>query len=618
MSSLIRLIVLALLVVCPLQIPAVEPEPPAEAAGSIHASGASVALAHRMQKLKTALQKDDEKALALAIQDVEILRRDFGTLDVSPLVESAAIWALEQGREGQVERGLKALRMVEHWDPRHPTLVGARITLLRQRGLMGYVEGLPDVIELSRVRLMHPVHRSLFIIHHVAWVRVLVTTLLLGWALVLALRYRRVFRYLWEEPLGKLVPHAWVRALLGAFLLSLPVIAGLDPALCAMAWLWLLVPFLQGHELRTALLVILLQVVHPLLALLEPAAIHATQPSIETIQLRPHWKRVDWSAVKGLSEGDRTYLQGWEALQDQSWKEAEPLFSSLVKRHPDQVGVLNNLGVSLFQQGRVEEAERCFEQAEAKGSPSTELLLNQSILAYRRLDSTLGAQKQDEARKSAPERYVQLRDASQARTEQRTFAMPLPDAPERQEVLSKQLGSQQPPRGGHWGAGALLWTILPLGAAGLLLMRARQSLREAHPTQCLRCGEAFHTTDSPEPEVCSKCHHLFVLKDGLHGDSRKTKVDEAATFQTQQRWLHRVLLVVVPGLDLVFLGQSRAGFLEFSLVALAASMVLGSGRLMRYPGEVLPDPASLWLPLGFGLLGLFYLRSWLKLVLRRG
>lgn len=617
MSSLIRLLLTALLLACPLRMCAVEPTPP-EAAASIQESGAAVALAHRVERLKTALLKGDEKSVSTAVQEVEILRRDFGTLDVSPLVESMAIWAHLQGREGQVERGLQALRLVEHWDPRHPTLLGARISLLRQRGLMGWVEGLPDVVELSRLRLLHPVHRSLFLIHHAAWLRVLVTTLLLGWAMVLALRYRRVFRYLWEEPLGKLVPHAWVRALLGAFLLTLPVIAGLDPAICAMAWLWLLVPFLHGHELRTALLVILLQLVHPLLALLEPAAIHATQTSIETIQLRPHWKRVDWKAVKGLPEGDRTYLRGWEALQEQAWTEAEALFRSLVKNHPEQAGVLNNLGVSLFQQGKIEEAERCFGQAESKGLPSTELLLNQSILAYRRLDSTLGAQKQDEARKSAPERYVQLRDASQARTEQRTFAMPLPDSPERLEALARQLGTQAPSGGGHWGAGAILWTLLPLGATGLLLLRARQSLREAHPTQCLRCGEAFHTTDSPDPEVCSKCHHLFVLKDGLHGDSRKAKVEDAATFQTQQRWLHRILLVVAPGLDLVFLGRSRPGILEFSLVALAASMVLGTGRLMRYPGEVLPDPSSLWLPLGFGLLGLFYLRSWLKLVLRRG
>ncbi len=583
----------------------------------VGADTVAIALAHRAEKMKAALSRGDAKSIAGAVQDVEVLRRDHGTLDMTPLVESLTVWALSRGADGQVDLGLQTLRQIEHWAPGHPTLMGARISLLRQRDLMGYIEGLPDVIELSRLRLTHPVHRWLFVIHHLAWLRVLVTALTLGWALALVMRYRRVFRYLWEEPLSRFIPNAMVRALAGAFLLSLPVLVGLDPIFCAMAWLWLLVPFMQRHELRTAMLVILLQLAHPLLSLLEPKAVQVPRPSLESVQLRPHWKVIDWSSVKGLSEGDRAYLKGWQALQNQTWSEAETLFRHLVSKHPFQPGVLNNLGVAVYQLGRTEEADRLFEQANNKGT-TTEILMNQSILAFRKLDSNLGAQKQDEARKSSPERYVQLRDASQARIEQRAFAVPLPDTAERIEALAHHIGEPQLPSGARWGLDAMLWTGVPLAAVALMFLRARQSLREAHPTQCIRCGEAFHTTDSPEPDVCSKCHHLFVLKDGLHGDSRKAKVEDAATFQTQQRWIHRTLIVLVPGLDLVFLGQSRAGFLEFTLVAFAASMVLGTGRLMRYPGEVLPDPVSLWLPIGYGLLGLFYFRSWLKLFLRRG
>jgi hypothetical protein len=46
-------------------------------------------------------------------------------------------------------------------------------------------------------------------------------------------------------------------------------------------------------------------------------------------------------------------------------------------------------------------------------------------------------------------------------------------------------------------------------------------------------------------------------------------------------------------------------------------MVLATGRSVRYPGEILADPTSTWLALGAVLVGLFYLRSWLKLILRR-
>ena len=45
--------------------------------------------------------------------------------------------------------------------------------------------------------------------------------------------------------------------------------------------------------------------------------------------------------------------------------------------------------------------------------------------------------------------------------------------------------------------------------------------------------------------------------------------------------------------------------------------MLVTGRPVHYPGELLPDPASIWLPLGLALLAVIYLRSWLKLLPRR-
>jgi hypothetical protein len=108
-----------------------------------------------------------------------------------------------------------------------------------------------------------------------------------------------------------------------------------------------------------------------------------------------------------------------------------------------------------------------------------------------------------------------------------------------------------------------------------------------------------------------------VVKDGLHGDSRKRKVDEVAFHQLCQRWIHRTLMVLFPGLDRCFLGEVREGLLEFGFLGFALGIVLATGRSVRYPGEVLPDPASVWMPLGLGLLALLYLRSWLKLLPRR-
>jgi len=75
--------------------------------------------------------------------------------------------------------------------------------------------------------------------------------------------------------------------------------------------------------------------------------------------------------------------------------------------------------------------------------------------------------------------------------------------------------------------------------------------------------------------------------------------------------------VLLPGCDLAFLGETREGLIEFLPFCMAVGMVLATGRSVRYPGEILADPTSTWLAVGAALVGLFYLRSWLKLILRR-
>jgi hypothetical protein len=207
---------------------------------------------------------------------------------------------------------------------------------------------------------------------------------------------------------------------------------------------------------------------------------------------------------------------------------------------------------------------------------------------------------------------------NRARREQRAFALPLPDSPDRIRALEQVFGETRTPMRNPWlGWGNLIAFALPIVALGGFYRRLKQSVNLAHPTQCIRCGEPFHTTDSPDPSVCPKCHHLFVLKDGLHQESRKKKLAEVAEYQQEQRWMHRGLLVLLPGADQCFMGDTRAGATEFFFFCFAVGLVFGTGRTVRYPGEILPDPSSTWLPIGIFLLVLLLVRSWLKLLPRR-
>jgi len=578
----------------------------------------AVALAHRVERMKRAWKSGDDVQVQVAAQEVELLRRRYGTLDLTPFVEAAALWARELGQEGQADLGLKVLHDVENrWAPRHPTLLGTRIILHRSTGLKGYLLSLPDIWELTRIRLSHAEHRWLWIAQHAAWSRMMAAVLLWGTALAWSLRYRKVLRYLWEEPLTKRGLGSFATALIGAFLLTLPVILGLDFSAAAFLAVVLLAPFLSPVEIRAATIVLLLQFIHPLVGLLDPLATQSPAASVEALQLQPQAKPLSASGLSRLPAGDQSFLRGWQLLSARDWRGSEALFDSLEATHPDRGQVLNNRGVARFQLGNLEGAEQDFNAAHRVLPQSPEVLINQSVIAFRRLDSSLGLAKQDEARRIAPEHVNALMAANQAGSDQRTFPLPLPDSPARLKALPSQ-GAPRPSLEAHLKTPAMLAGILlPLIALVAFHLRLRRSFSKAHPTQCMRCGDPFHTTDSPEPSTCSRCHHLFVLKDGLHGENRRRKVEDVGAFQAVQRRIHKVLLVILPGADLCFLGRTRSGVIELAALALALGVVVATGRTVRYPGELLPDPASTWLPVGLVLLGILYLRSWLKLLPRR-
>lgn len=571
-------------------------------------------LAHRVERLKKAFLSGDEFAIQGAMQEVDQYRRAFGTMDLLPLLEGMSLWARHLGNTGQTDLGLKVVRTLEPWAPRHPTLLGTRVILLRQQGIQGYVWSLSDVLVLNRLRWDHKIHRWLYMVQHFAWLRFMATVLLWGWALTLALRYRRVFRHLWEDPLREKGVSPNLVAVAGALLLSMPVLLGLDPSLVAFFWLWLLVPFLGKTEFRLSLALVFLQLVHPALALMEPKAGQEVRPSLVDLQLQPQHKPFEALGARYLGNADQAFLKGWQQMQAQQWPEAEATFRELGD-HPDRAAVLNNLGVAQYQQGQVDAAAANFDEAFRMAPQQPEILVNQSVIAFGRLDPVLGVGKQEEARLQNPVVFDRLMQASKAGKVARAFPVPLPDTPARAAALATILDAKEeghllklPPL-----AGLILSTLLPLMAAALIFLRLNRSVRQAHPAQCIRCGDPFHTTDSPDPNVCSKCHHLFILKDGLHGESRLKKLDEVAEFQASQRWIHRALILLLPGMDQTFVGKTRQGFQEFVFLTFALGLVLATGRSVRYPGEILMDPTSTWLPIGLVLLGVLFLRSWLKL-----
>lgn len=583
------------------------PEPPA------------VALAHRVEHLKNALEKGQPDQVDAALAEVETLRRNYTSLDVMPLVDAMALWARQQGTFGHPKLGLAALDKVERWAPQDPAILSSRIVLTRELGIQGWLWSIPDLLRLTAKRLEHPAHRWLWLVQHLGGFRLMATLLLWGWALTLAFRHRNVLRDLWEERLRAKGLSAPVLAGLGALILAGPVLLGLDPSVAAILWLLLLAPFMSTAEVRSTVLVLVLQLLNPLMAVMEPWAVQPPAPSLVTLQIQPQIQPPGEARLHLLPPADRTFLEGWGYLQAQDWKSAEATFRKLLGVLPDQAPVLNNLGVAEFMQGRAEEAEKHFQAAYQMDPGRAEVLMNQSILDFDKLDTVDGALKQEAARAADPALFSELallNEAKGASTGHRVYPSPLPDTPARVKALEDAEGEADKAPG-LLNARIGLGLIVPLLALILLFWRYRRARYTPYATQCIRCGDPFRSTDSPHPQVCSQCHHLFVVKDGVHAESRKRKVDQLAAHQRATRWIHRFLIVFLPGCDVAFLGDTPEGFWEWFMVCLALGIVIATGPTVRYPGEILPDPLSLWLPLGAVFLAVLFLRSWVKLLPKR-
>ncbi|HTL99072.1 MAG TPA: hypothetical protein VL181_09750, partial [Holophagaceae bacterium] len=465
----------------------------------------AVALAHRVQHLKEALEKGQPDQVDAALAEVEALRRTYSTLDVMPLVDAIALWARQQGAFGRPNLGLTALDKVERWAPQDPAILSSRIVLTRQEGIQGWLQSIPDLLRLTAKRLDHPAHRWLWLAQHLGGFRLMATLLLWGWALTLALRHRNVLRDLWEEPLRAKGISPAILSLLGAVILAGPVLLGLDPSLAAIIWLLLLGPIMSSGEAKATVIVVILQVLNPLVAIIEPWAIQPPSPSIVTLQLQPQVDPPSEARLRLLPAGDRAFLKGWHQLQIQDWPGAEATFKSLIGAIPDQAPVLNNLGVAEYMQGRAAEAEKRFQESAQLDPGRTEVLMNESILDFDKLDTVQGALKQEAARAADPTLFGELALLNEAKgggASHRVFPSPLPDTPARVKALEDAEGggakTERP-----WNRRIAIGLLAPLVALTLLIWRFRRSRVVPYASQCIRCGDPFKSTDSPNPNVCS-------------------------------------------------------------------------------------------------------------------
>lgn len=141
----------------------------------------------------------------------------------------------------------------------------------------------------------------------------------------------------------------------------------------------------------------------------------------------------------------------------------------------------------------------------------------------------------------------------------------------------------------------------------LLLIPAIVRFRgvQSFSKQCPKCGTTFCwlcQTRSTSQEVCSQCHHLFIVKRGIPPAARNAKNAEIASFANRKAVLHRLASLVAPGAGHLSVGHFAFGFPILVLWAIGLGAVL-SLRLLA-PLLLAASPLGAVLVNGFGVLAL--------------
>ena len=159
---------------------------------------------------------------------------------------------------------------------------------------------------------------------------------------------------------------------------------------------------------------------------------------------------------------------------------------------------------------------------------------------------------------------------------------------------------------------AVLLNPLSMGSGVGLLLALALSLSGAFPAArgCGRCGRAFCTrcrTDQGTSELCSRCVHLFMKKEGVTAEMRGEGLARLQRRDRMTSVIRRFLSIVLPGSAQILAGRSGVGFPVMIGWVSGIIFLLTRERLLlaaRVPVTDLPAPdlvtacillATLWI-----------------------
>jgi len=552
---------------------------------------------------KKAESKGDSEGAQSAMREIRRLRieRNIRGLETVALARVAdGVAAL---RAGENTRAETALRDAVALDPHLPDAYFGLAQYDVKKGPLGIVPAVKDTLAgtMARLNTARGGHYLFALIVPVMLLALLASTIVFGLAMVI--RYGSLLKHDFEESFG---PGRQSLALgLAAVILLLPAMLFQGWAWLPLWWLAMLFIYMGWSERIVALALLLLCVGSAPLVKTMEARLLAQQNPLFWASLGALESGPDTRAIAQLEEArranaadrDLTYLLGAEYKKAGRYDDASALYrEALVSQAKDPIA-LNNLANLEFAAGEFPAAIARYKQGIESGPAApiaATFYYNLSLAHLQRFEY----QPAQEARSQADRLDSSLVHTydSQWKYDKGDYAVvDLGLTPE--EVWAKYSGAArgvvQANRAGQGAGASESQSFLPslgnrLSVFPLVALLAVAILRKwrggkAFTMRCLKCGTPFCRRchlGQVAGGLCSQCHHLFVVRDGVSGPARNRKLLEVQAEEARRDRVFRVLSLVVPGAGHLYANRAPVGILLVLVWSAVIAAALLTGRIL--------------------------------------
>ena len=400
-------------------------------------------------------------------------------------------------------------------------------------------------------------------------------------AVSLALRHGGLLRHDLEEWLGPAQNRSAALALF-LLLLLLPLASFQGWAWLPLWWLALLFSYFGRGERVVAVLALVgvvvsgsgLESLEKRLQTARNPLFWAAMTAVEGEPGPPEVALLEGAARQDPEDRDLAYLLGsaWRRVGREG--EASLLYQRLLQQDPADAVARNNLANLEYAWGEVDQAlARYRAGADAGGSPEivATFFYNLSLAHLRKFEYQAYNEARSNADRLAPGRVSEY---DRWRYDSGDYAV-VDLALSRAEVWHKFAGSAsgvveknmfgKRSIGGVEVSPRVLvnrFTAFAVLFAAVVLVVGRLRGSRAFTVHCSMCGTAFcrhcHLGQG-STDLCSQCHHMFVVRDGVSGPARNRKMAEVQESETRRGRVFRVLSVVSPGAGHLYLRRTFVG-----------------------------------------------------------